>query len=152
MGRSAALSYGLVRDSLSRVADSVLVVEDDDDARFIYASCLKHARYHVVAAASAREALDAVQKKRPDAIVLDRRLPDRDGLDLARQWRTPSSSLLRVPIIVLTAFTTRPDVEAALAAGCDAFLAKPCPGDVLVAHVTKLLFANAPTRKIPKFR
>jgi len=130
----------------------VLLVEDDDDARFIYASSLKHARLGVVAVASGREALEAVGKKRPDAIVLDRRLPDLDGLDLARQWRRPLSHLERVPIIVLTAFTTRPDVEAALEAGCDAFLAKPCPGDILVAHVMKLLLANAPTRRLPKFK
>jgi two-component system phosphate regulon response regulator PhoB len=128
----------------------VLVVEDDPDAQFIYAACLRHAGFEVVVAGSAHEAAEAVTKRTPHVVVLDRRLPDRDGLHLAKQWRSPGSRMAKVPIIVLTSFTTRPDVEAALVAGCDAFLAKPCPGDILVAHVMKLLISNAPTRKLPK--
>jgi DNA-binding response OmpR family regulator len=128
----------------------VLLVEDDPDARFIYASCLRHAGFEVTEAGSAREGANAAIAKRPDLVVLDRRLPDRDGLDLARQWRTSANGMSRVPIITLTAFTARADVEAALIAGCDAFLAKPCPGDILVAHVHKLLLGTNPTKKIPK--
>jgi DNA-binding response OmpR family regulator len=118
---------------------TVLVVEDDPDARYIYASCLKHAGFDVMQAATAREAAEAVQKRVPEVVVLDRRLPDRDGLDLARQWRRfATSAMAKVPIIVLTAFTNRPDVEAALEAGCDAFLGKPCPGHVLAGHVASM--------------
>lgn len=58
--------------------------------------------------------------------------------------------MAKVPIIVLTAFTTRADVEASLEAGCDAFLAKPCTGEILAAHISKLLIANAPTRKLAR--
>ena len=127
-----------------------LVVEDDPDARYIYATCLEHAGFDVVATSSARAATDAVHERLPEIVVLDRRLPDRDGLELAKQWRAAAGAMARVPIIALTAFASRPDVEAALIAGCDAFLAKPCPGSVLVAHVTKLLVQCAPTRKMAK--
>jgi DNA-binding response OmpR family regulator len=127
----------------------VLLIEDNADARYIYAASLKHARLEVVDVGTALAARDAARTKRPDVIVLDRKLPDCDGLDLARHWRS-ASALATVPIIVLSAYTTRPDVEAALAAGCDAFLAKPCPGDILVAHVMKLLLSTASTQKIRK--
>lgn len=129
----------------------VLVVEDDADAQDIYATCLRHAGYEVVVAKTARDALDYTTTNTPEIIVLDRKLPDRDGLELARAWRSSAGRLAKIPIIALTSYATRPDVEAALVAGCDAFLAKPCPGDVLVAHVTKLLMSNEPTRRMPKF-
>lgn len=129
----------------------VLVVEDDTDAKDLYASVLRSAGFEVVVARTAREALDYTVDRTPAIVVLDRKLPDRDGLELARAWRVSAGRLAKVPIIALTSFTTRPDVEAALVAGCDAFLAKPCPGDVLVAHVTKLLMSNEPTRRMPKF-
>jgi two-component system OmpR family response regulator len=135
----------------SDVANRVLVIEDDPDAQFIYASCLRHAGFDVAAAGSARDGAEAAHKVTPHLVVLDRRLPDRDGLDLARQWRA-SSRMARIPIIALTSYTTRTDVEAALVAGCDAFLAKPCPGSVLVAHVMKLLISSAPTQKLAKLR
>lgn len=133
------------------VAEVVLLVEDDEDTRFIYATCLRHAGFRVVEASSAREALEAALARPPDVVVLDRRLGDRDGLELAVQWRA-GRAMATTPIIVLTAFTTRADVEKALTAGCDAFLAKPCPGDVLVAHVHKLLVALAPTKKRRRVR
>lgn len=130
----------------------VLVVEDDPDAQFIYASCLRHAGFDVSAAGSAREAIEIARTRIPDLVVLDRRLPDRDGLDVLKQWRASGGRMARIPILALTSSTTRPDVDAMLRAGCDAFLAKPCSGDILVAHVMKLLVANAPTRKLPKFK
>jgi DNA-binding response OmpR family regulator len=121
------------------MAKRVLLVEDDPDARYIYASCLKHAGFDVVQASTAREAAEAVQKRTPEVVVLDRRLPDRDGLDLARQWRRfATTAMAKVPIVLITAFTARADVEAALEAGCDVFLGKPCPGHVLAGQVASL--------------
>ena len=62
------------------MAHVVLLVEDDEDARFIYRSCLRHASFEVIEAPTARDAVEAAMKRRPDIVVLDRRLPDRDGL------------------------------------------------------------------------
>lgn len=141
----------VTHDLESTLAQRVLLVEDNPDARFIYTACLTHARFEVVATGSAREALEAAQRRRPEGIVLDLRLPDRDGLDLLRQWRSAGSSLIRVPIIVLTAHAGPEDVEAARAAGCDDFLAKPCTGEILVARIARLLFASA-RRSSPNLR
>lgn len=123
----------------------VLVVEDDSDAQEIYVACLRHGGFRALVAGSARQAAELAQRIAFAAVVLDRRLPDRDGLDLARQWRASAGRMSKIPIVALTAFSSRADVEAALFAGCDAFLAKPCPGHVLVAHVAKLVIAHAKT-------
>jgi DNA-binding response OmpR family regulator len=125
-------------------AKTVLVVEDDQDARFIYATTLRHAGYEVVEAPCLAEAAEAVRLAVPDAVLLDCRLPDGDGLGLLRQWST--TEMARVPVIVLTAHLERQDVEAALVAGADAFVPKPCAGDVLLTHLERALHSNASAR------
>ncbi len=101
-----------------------------------YASALRDAGFEVVEAATLHSAGNAMDAQRPDVIVLDRHLPDGDGLDFARRVRRSTAS---VRIVMLTASGQRSDVEAALLAGCDAFLTKPCPGDVVVLHVERVL-------------
>lgn len=124
----------------------MLVVEDDADARALYATCLRTAGFEVLEVGSMRSANDAVARRRPDLVVLDRHVADGDTLDLATQWRA-GRVMTKVPIIVLTGHTSRADVEATLAAGCDAFLSKPCAPEILLAHVHKLLVELAPTGK-----
>jgi DNA-binding response OmpR family regulator len=116
----------------------ILVVEDNVDAQTITTATLRHFGYHVMKAGSVEEARRVAAQRRPDAVVLDCRLPDGDGLELARDWSV-EPSMKTVPIVVLTAFSARQDVEAALLAGVDAFLVKPVPGAVLAAQIAKVL-------------
>lgn len=127
----------------------VLIVEDNPDALEIYSLCLKNAGYEVMQAATLALAEERVAERRPHIVVLDRNLPDGDGLELAAQWRrTPAFD--GVPIIVLTASGGRADVERSQFAGCDAFLTKPCPGSILLDHVERAIAATAPTRRFAK--
>jgi DNA-binding response OmpR family regulator len=125
---------------------TVLLVEDDVDARFIYATTLAHEGYTVIEATSIQEATEAVHSMLPDVVVLDCRLPDGDGLSLLSQWG--DSTMARVPVIVVTAHRERQDVEAALFAGADAFVPKPCSGSELAAHIDRALRAKAPARRM----
>ncbi|HVH43443.1 MAG TPA: response regulator [Labilithrix sp.] len=125
----------------------VLVVEDNVDAQVITTSSLKHFGYEVMKAGSIQEARQLARRRKPDVVVLDCRLPDGDGLELAGLWRT-DPTMMDVPIIVLTAFSARQDVEAALLAGADAFLVKPTPGDVLASHVAKVLGRSRPSQNL----
>jgi CheY-like chemotaxis protein len=111
----------------------VLVVEDNLDAQTITAAILAHRGYAVMKVGSVCEAREIVQRRRPDVVVLDCKLPDGDGLELAKQWRS-DPMMRRIPIVVLTAFSARQDVEAALLAGVDAFLVKPVTSVVGGAH------------------
>lgn len=117
---------------------TVLVVEDNVDAQFITSSILCHVGYDVMKAGSVDEAHRLAEKRRPDLVLLDCALPDGDGLELAQRWRK-DLAMSAVPIIVLTAFSARQDVEAALLAGADAFLVKPCTNEALLAQVKRLI-------------
>lgn len=117
------------------------------DAQDIYSKTLAHEGFEVVQARSLAEAREAARARRPDVVVLDCRLPDGDGLELASAWRA-SREMEDVPVIVLTAFSARQDVEAALLAGADAFLVKPCPGNVLAKQIERVLTGTRPSQRL----
>jgi DNA-binding response OmpR family regulator len=125
----------------------VLLVEDNVDAQDVYSKTLRHAGFDVVQARSQKEAHEAARELRPDVVVLDCRLPDGDGLELARGWRS-DATMAKVPVIVLTAFSARQDMEAALLAGVDAFLVKPCPGQMLALQIEKVLSGQRPSQNL----
>ncbi|HEY8074400.1 MAG TPA: response regulator [Labilithrix sp.] len=129
----------------------VLLVEDNADALVIYGESLRFVGWQVFEAASIAEAEMLVADGAPDVVVLDCRLPDGDGLGLLERWRRPGSPMREVPVVVVTASSVRQDVEAALLAGADVFVPKPCPGNVLALHVERALTgkrASARLRRI----
>jgi two-component system, OmpR family, response regulator len=130
----------------------VLLVEDNIDALTIYAASLRYAGYDVIEAPTIAEATAAVLERRPDIVVLDCRLPDGDGLMLLESWRRKrsSGSMKDVPVIVLTASAHRQDIDAALLAGADQFVPKPCPGNVLAMHVARALDGTRPSARLRK--
>jgi DNA-binding response OmpR family regulator len=117
----------------------VLLVEDHDDARELYSTVLREAGYEVAEAETIAQAEAHVRERRPDVVVLDCRLPDGDGLGLLERWRRKATPMIEVPVIVVTASGMRQDVEAALLAGADVFVPKPCPANVLVLHVERAI-------------
>ncbi len=102
----------------------VLIIEDDPTDRKLMGAVLKMSGHIVRENASAEEALDAIAADRPDVILLDLRLPDIDGLTLARQLKaSPGTS--RIPIVAVTAYPDRYRRDELLAAGCEACIIKP---------------------------
>jgi CheY-like chemotaxis protein len=127
----------------------VLVVEDDPDAREIYEGMLGYSGYEVLTSGSIAEARRVASARRPDIVILDCHLPDGSGIDLIRSWRA-NHRMDRVPIVMVTAFSEDDIVAAATRAGADAFLVKPCSGDVLTTHLAQMLrSAGARTSKKP---
>ena len=134
----------MTRSQRAAAPGTVLLVEDDFDARAIYAACLRHVGHRVIEAPTKKDADDAMRAEAPDVVVLDCRLPDGDGLELLTRWR--QRAMPRVPVIVVTAHRERQDIGAAILAGADAFVPKPCPGHVLAEHVARAIAAAAPRR------
>ena len=130
----------------ARPRSTILLVEDDYDARAIYRATLRYAGYRVIEAPTVKDARDAVRAIVPDVVVLDCRLPDGDGLQLVNAWR--NGSMARVPVIVVSAHKERQDLDAALLAGADSFVPKPCPGNVLAGHVDRAIRSGTPTRRL----
>jgi CheY-like chemotaxis protein len=119
---------------------NVLVIEDDQDTRDLIRRLLESHRAHVVVAATAPEALEVLQRDRPDMIVSDIGLPDVDGYELIRRIRGLDDALAQTPAVALTAFARFEDRTRALAAGFNAHVAKPVEPSELVITVGS--FAN----------
>lgn len=113
----------------------IFIVEDDDSLRRELARVLEldgfEPQFCANFASAAREALDA----KPDAVILDLRLPDADGLSICRGIRAESD----VPILVLTSSDAEFDEVMSMKLGADDYLAKPYRPAVLLAHVARLL-------------
>jgi len=148
----AIISYKMIEPARRGVPSAqLLVVEDDYDAQEIYRETLTRAKHAVEIAGTLREARSHTRFKRPDAVVLDLRLPDGSGLDLLQEWKTSQTSMATVPIVIVTAFGELSHVDAATQAGADAFIVKPCPPSALIAFLARVLMATAPTRRLPRF-
>jgi two-component system response regulator GlrR len=100
----------------------ILVVDDEPDMLVNVARILRRGPYVCVTAGSGEEALALAERDQPDLIVSDLRMPGRDGLALLRALKQLSAS---TPVIIFTAYATDATAQEALAAGANAFLAKP---------------------------
>jgi CheY-like chemotaxis protein len=104
----------------------VLVVDDMPETRRLMRRVLERARFAVFEAATGETGLSAIRRDRPDAVVLDLRLPGISGFDVARAIRSdPNPAIASTPILACSA-SVQPEVRReALDAGCDAFEGKP---------------------------
>src|SRR6185436_5233807 len=96
----------------------ILIVDDEPNILATVAPLLRGNGYEVLSAMTGRAGLDAVDRDKPDLIVLDLGLPDLDGVEVCRQMRHTSSA----PIIVLSARGAEGDKVAALDAGADDYV------------------------------
>jgi two-component system, OmpR family, response regulator MprA len=114
----------------------VLVVDDEPAVRSSLERALGLEGYRVELAADGDEALDAIEKAGPDAVVLDVLMPRLDGLEVARRLRRGGNT---VPILMLTAREGVADRVAGLDAGADDYLVKPFALEELLARLRALL-------------
>lgn len=110
----------------------VLVVDDEDNLRFLVESALQVQGYETAGADSADAALTLVQRFAPDLIVLDVMLPDTDGFGVLRRIREAG---LRAPVIFLTARDGTDDRVRGLSTGGDDYVTKPFAIAELLARV-----------------
>lgn len=116
----------------------VLVVDDDQNSREGIAEYLLGAGYRVSEAADGSEALGKALRRRPDIVLLDLAIPKLDGWTVARALKA-DPGLANVPVVAFSAFDYPNERSRAQAAGCDAFLAKPCALDQLLEIIKRLL-------------
>jgi two-component system, OmpR family, response regulator MprA len=114
----------------------ILVVDDDRVVRDALRRVFTLAGYEVQCAEDGEEALEAVAKLAPDAVVLDIGMPRLDGLEVCRRLRLLGN---RVPILMLTARVDVSDRVAGLDAGADDYQLKPFDIEELKARVRALL-------------
>jgi CheY-like chemotaxis protein len=119
-------------------ARSILLVEDNEDNRIVYATILRHHGYRVIEAFDGVEALAKVEAEHPDLVLLDISLPHIDGWEVSRRLRS-SEPTKGIPIVALTAHAMPGDRERARIEGFDGYLAKPCEPRAVLAEVRRLL-------------
>jgi len=118
----------------------VLIVEDSEEIGRALVRGFQERGFNVVWKTSGRDAMAAAAKQVPDVVVLDRILPDGEGLELLARWRTQG---LLAPVIVLSALTSVEDRVAGLERGADDYLAKPFSFAELLARVRAVLRRGA---------
>jgi PAS domain S-box-containing protein len=117
----------------------LLVIDDEEDARYVVATVLRGQGAEVHLAASAIEALAKLEDVRPDVVVSDIGMPETDGYALIRQIRAlPATLGGRTPAVALTAYARREDAERAFAAGFQMHVAKPIEPAQLAIVVANL--------------
>ena len=118
----------------------VLVVEDYQDAREMYAAYLQFSGYRVAEATNGVEAIEQAQELMPDIILMDLALPKMDGWEATRRLKNDDRTR-NIPIVALTGHALAGHAEGARQAGCDSFVTKPCLPDALVAEIKRMLGA-----------
>jgi CheY-like chemotaxis protein len=116
----------------------ILVVDDYQDAREMYAEYLQFSGFRVAEARNGNEAVEQAFALKPDLILMDLSLPGMDGWEATRRLKADESTR-RIPIVALTGHALAGASEGAKRAGCDSFVTKPCLPDDLVVEVKRML-------------
>jgi two-component system cell cycle response regulator DivK len=116
----------------------VLVVDDDEVTRDVYAAELAGAGFMVLEADSGAAGIEKALQFGPHAIVLDLMMPGIDGFKVARRLRTDDRTR-DIPIVALTALASGKSQELAIAAGCDTFFTKPVLPALLIGELVRLI-------------
>jgi two-component system, cell cycle response regulator DivK len=122
---------------------NVLIIDDNPMNMKLVRVLLTGEGYEVRTAADAVEALDILRERRPHLILMDIQLPGIDGLELTRRLKADSATD-RIIIIGLTAYAMKGDEERILAAGCDAYIAKPIDTRTLPGVIATLIEKSSP--------
>ena len=116
---------------------NVLLIEDNENNRYLATFLLEGHGYRVACASNGPEGIQAALEAEPDLILLDIQLPGMDGYDVARALRS-HPGLAAVPIIAVTSYAMPGDRERALASGCTGYIEKPIDPETFVDSMEAL--------------
>jgi signal transduction histidine kinase/ActR/RegA family two-component response regulator len=122
---------------------SLLLVEDSEDNRFLVQAYLKKLPYHIDTAENGQAAIENFLTCAYDLILMDMQMPVMDGYTATKEIRRleVEEGRKRTPIIALTAYALREDLQKSLDAGCDAHLTKPIAKQVLLDAIEEFVSA-----------
>jgi DNA-binding response OmpR family regulator len=120
----------------------VLIVEDEDSLRELYAAELASAGFMVLEASDGATGIAKALQFGPHAVVLDLMLPGIDGFKVARRLRADDRTH-DVVLVAVTALASRKAESLAIAAGCDAFLSKPVLTAALIGELVRQIASRA---------
>src|SRR5262245_55856896 len=121
----------------------IMIVEDYTPLRSVLSFMLSHAGYTALETADAASAMDEAGRQPPDLVLLDRQLPDMDGLKLLQHWRREENTA-GMPVIMVSGRADDEDRVAGFRAGADDYVVKPFHRAELLARVEAVLRRAAP--------
>ena len=127
---------------------TILVIEDNEQNRYLTTFLLEQNGYKVESAADGPCGIELARNLNPDLILLDIQLPVMDGYAVARALRG-IESLRNVPIIAVTSYAMVGDREKCLAAGCTGYIEKPIDPERFVAEIERIGHAPPTTQGSP---
>ncbi len=127
---------------------TILLIEDNEQNRYLATFLLQQHGYTVVSAADGPSGIELAPSLKPDLILLDIQLPVMDGYAVARALRG-IESLGNTPIIAVTSYAMVGDREKALAAGCTGYIEKPIDPDTFVAEIERICCLSPTSRAHP---
>lgn len=112
----------------------ILIAEDDDLNRKLFSDLLEFRGYQTLQSRDGMGALRMVREHRPHLILMNIKLPDISGLEVASRIKQ-DETLRHIPVIAVTGFAMDGDAEKILASGCDAYMTKP----IIVSEYLKVI-------------
>lgn len=119
-------------------AKTVLLVEDNEDNRIVYATMLEHFGFDVVEAGNGEDALAMARTGKPDIILMDISIPGIDGWTATERLREDPDTRA-IPVIAVTAHALPEHRDRAEALGCEGYLTKPCAPRRLLEEVRRII-------------
>jgi CheY-like chemotaxis protein len=124
--------------SPARIRRTVIIADDAPGNRMLASAIIGAEDYDVVEARDGIEAWSLIQELRPSVVLLDVRMPGRNGLDILRAIKA-DPNLTATRVILLTASAELSDISAGLAAGADSYLTKPFSAEDLLSRLEEAL-------------
>ena len=117
---------------------NILLIEDDPTDMKLFSAVLIEGGHTVCEKISAEQAISEIRRRRPELILIDLKLPRMDGLTLVRMLKGEPETW-SIPVIAITAAPEDFSRQAALAAGCSAFIQKPIDTRALANQVEAVM-------------
>jgi two-component system cell cycle response regulator DivK len=117
---------------------TILYIEDNFDNRLLVRRVLEAEGYRVIEAEDGVQGLDYLQSETPDLVLMDINLPEVDGYEMTKRLKQ-LPSMMKVPVIAMTANVMKGDREKTIAAGCDGYIPKPIDIDALPVQIARFL-------------
>jgi CheY-like chemotaxis protein len=127
---------------------TVLLIEDNDDNRIIYATYLTHSGFHVIEAADGERGIALARAEQPDVVLMDVSIPLIDGWEATRRLKADPVTA-HIPVIALTAHALPSDRARAFEVGSDDYLPKPVEPRAVAEAVERILAARSGSRDVP---
>lgn len=121
----------------------ILLVEDNEQNRYLATFLLEKAGHTVVQAHTGKEALNLADKEKPDLVLMDIQMPEMDGYEAAQKLKT-MPGLERVPLVAVTSYAMAGDREKALRLGFVGYIEKPISTETFLSDIGRFLSPPLP--------